>query len=131
MKAKIAIGLLCIAAILAWTAVAGAQATSAASKVQLPSGETVWDLSGDWDAFVENYGSAARFGIYPTAWKITQTGSAVNAIRAKANPATSPGAAGSPSLLGELNKDGFTRVAIVSGAGIIMPCKGQISEDGK
>jgi len=131
MRTKIVIGVLTVAAILVWAGVVGAQAAPATPKVQLPNGETVWDLSGDWDAFVENYGSGARFGIYPTVWKISQTGGTVSAIRAKANPAPSPGAAGSPSLQGEVDKDGFKGVAIVSGAGITMPCKGQISEDGR
>ena len=54
-----------IAAVLTWTGIAGAQATPTTPKVQLPSGETVWDLSGDWDAFDENYGTWARYGIYP------------------------------------------------------------------
>jgi hypothetical protein len=49
MKTKIVIALLCTAAILAWTEVVGAQAAPATPKVQLPSGEMVWDLSGDWD----------------------------------------------------------------------------------
>jgi hypothetical protein len=34
-------------------------------------------------------------------------------------------------LQGELEKDGFKRVAIVSGVGGILHCTGQISEDGK
>jgi len=131
MKTKIVIALLGITAVLAWAGVVGAQTATPAAKVQLPSGETVWDLSGDWDAFVENYGPWAQYGIYPTVWRITQTGSAVNAIRVKENPAPSPGQAGSPSLQGELDRDGFKRVAIVSGVGTTMPCRGQISEDGK
>jgi hypothetical protein len=131
MKTKIVIALLGIAAVLAWTGVAAAQTVASAPKVRLPTGETVWDLNGDWDAFCENYGPMARMGIYPTLWRITQAGSAVSAIRAKANPATSPGAAGSPSLRGELDKDGFKRVEIVLGSGSPAPVKGQISEDGK
>ena len=131
MKAKIVIGLLTIAAILGWTGVAGAQAAPATPKLQLPSGETVWDFSGDWDAFVENYGPWAQFGIYPTLWRITLTGNAVSGIRVKENPPPSPGSAGSPSLRGELDASGFKRVEIVSGVGSTHPCKGQISADGK
>jgi hypothetical protein len=131
MKPKIVIGLLCIATVLSLTAVAGAQTVPPTPKVQLPNGETVWDLSGDWDAFVENYGYWARSGIYPTVWRITQTGSTVSAIRVKNNPPPSPGKAGSPSLQGELDKNGFTRVAIVAGTGEVVRCKGHISEDGK
>jgi hypothetical protein len=131
MKPKIVIGLLCIAAVLAWTETAGAQTAPATPKMQLPSGETVWDLSGDWDAFFENYGARAHYGFYPTVWRITQTGSVVSAVRAKNNPAYLPGRAGSLSLQGELDKDGFKQVKIVPGGGEIFPSKGQISEDGK
>jgi hypothetical protein len=131
MKMRIIIWLMCVAAILAWTGVAGAQAAKPAAKVQLPSGETVWDLSGDWDTFNENYGSLARFGIYPNVYRITQTGSAFSAIRLKDNPPPSPGRAGSPSLQGELDKSGFKRVEIVTSGGELLACKGQISDDGK
>jgi hypothetical protein len=131
MKPKIVIGLLCIATILTWTGMAGAQTAPVTPKVQLPNGETVWDLSGDWDAFVENYGEYARFGNYPTVWRITQSGSALNAMRMKDNPSPSVGRAGSPSLRGELDKDGFRQVSTIDGGGNGWPSKGQISEDGK
>jgi len=81
MRTKITIGLLCIAAVLAWTGVVGAQAAPPASKVQLPSGDTVWDLSGDWDTFVENYGPWAGMGIHPNVHRITQTGTTFSATR--------------------------------------------------
>jgi hypothetical protein len=130
MKTKLVICLLGVAAVLVWTSMAGAQTAPATPKVQLPSGETVWDLSGDWDAFVENYGPWAQFGIYPTVWRIMQTGSTVSAARLKDNPPPSPNRAGSPSLRGELEKNGFKEVYIVAGGAPIL-CKGQISEDGK
>ncbi len=117
MRAKIAIGLLCIAAVLTWTAVAGAQTAPPAPKMQLPSWETVWDLSGEWDAFIENYGTKAMYGTYPNVYRITQTSSAFSAIRLKDNPPPSPGRAGSPSLRGELEKSGFKRVWIVDSGG--------------
>ena len=131
MKTKIVIALFCIAAILAWTGMAAAQTAPATPKLQLPSGEMVWDLSGDWDAFVENYGPAARFGIFPTMWRITQTGNAVTAIRLKDSPPPGVGRAGGPSLQGELETTGFKRVELVGGTGVLSPSKGNISEDGK
>ena len=131
MKAKIFIGLLCIAVILAWIGIAGAQAVPPTPKVQLPSGETVWDLSGDWDTFVENLGSYALSGIYPSVFRITQTGSTFSAIRAKDNPPPSTGRAGSPSLRGELDKNGFKEVWGIDASGASWPGKGKISEDGK
>jgi hypothetical protein len=83
MKTKIVIGLLTVAAVLAWTGMVGAQTATPGPKVTLPSGDTVWDLSGDWDAFVENYGYNARFGIHPNVYRITQTGPTFSAIRLK------------------------------------------------
>ena len=41
MRPKIAVGLLCLAAVLAWAGMAGAQTATPAPKVQLPSGEAV------------------------------------------------------------------------------------------
>lgn len=131
MRTKITIGLLCIVAVLAWTGVAAAQAARATPKVQLPSGETVWDLSGDWDAFIENLGSYALSGIYPNVFRITQTGSTFSATRMKDNPSPSIGRAGSPSLRGELDKNGFKEVWGIDAGGASWPGKGKISEDGK
>ncbi len=131
MRTKIAIGLLTVAATLAWTGMAGAQTAPPTPKLQLPSGETVWDLSGDWDAFLENYGSHARFGIYTNVFRITQTGNTFNAIRLKNNPPPSPGRAGSPSLRGELETNEFKAVWLIHSGGDSWPSKGQISEEGK
>ena len=130
MKTKIVIALFCLAAVLAWTGMAGAQAAPTTPKVQLPSGETVWDLSGDWEAFIENFGLNKALGTYPNVYRITQTGSAFQAIRLRDTP-NGYGKAGSLSLQGELEGNGFKRVAIVFGSGEVLPSKGQITEDGK
>jgi hypothetical protein len=130
MKTKIVIGVLCIAVVLAWTGVAAAQAAPT-PKLQLPSGETVWDLSGDWEAFIENYGPRVGDGTYPNVYRFTQTGGAFQAIRLRDNPPPTVGKAGSSSLQGELGKDGFKRVDIVRGRGDVVPSKGHISEDGR
>jgi hypothetical protein len=103
----------------------------ATPKVQLPSGETVWDLSGDWEAFIENYGQHAHGGTYPNVYRVTQTGSAFNAIRLRDNPPPTYGRAGTPSLQGELEKDGFKRVEVVKGIGEVVPSTGHIGENGK
>ena len=131
MRTKIVIGLLTVAAILGWTGVVGAQTAPPTPKVQLPSGDTVWDLSGDWDTFHENFGEKVRFGNYPNAFRITQTGSEFKAIRLRDNPPPSVARAGSLSLQGEVDTNGFKRVDIVTGQGIISPSKGQIAADGK
>ena len=142
MKTKIVIALFCLAAILAWTGMAAAQTAPATPKVQLPSGDTVWDLSGDWEALIENYGPAVRDGTGTNVYRITQTGSAFQAIRTKDDPlltkeATehghSPwGRAGSLSLQGVVETTGFKQVQIVFGSGgRIVPSQGHLSEDGK
>ncbi len=131
MRTKLVIAILVVTAILTWTGMARAQAAPATPKVQLPTGETVWDLSGDWDAFVENYGPRARYGIYPNVWRITQTGSTVSGIRVKDNPPPSIASAGTPSLRGELDQTGFNKVWTVDPGGTPWEGKGQISEDGK
>ncbi len=86
MKTKMVIVLLCIASVLPWARVIGFQTGAPAPKVQLPSGETVWDLNGDRDAFVENSGPGARHGTGAKVYRITQMGSAVNTIRTKDDP---------------------------------------------
>jgi hypothetical protein len=142
MKANIGVWLLCVSVILAWTELVGAQTAAPAPKVQLPSGETVWDLSGDWQALIENYGPGARHGTGANVYRITQTGKAVTAIRTKDDPLLTEEAAerghspwgrtGSSSLQGELEKDGFKHVEIVFGSGRrVLPSTGHISEDGK
>jgi len=98
--------------------------------ITLPSGEVVWDLNGEWDAFIENYGEWERFGTYPNVFKITQEGSSFTGIRLKDNPPPVPGAAGSKCVQGELDKSGFKKLEIIGGAWGIYPSKGQISEDG-
>ena len=99
--------------------------------IKLPSGEEVYDLNGEWDVSVENYGTHARFGTYPNVFRITQTGNTFNAIRLKDNPPPSPGRAGSPSLRGELETNGFKAVWLIHSSGDSWPSKGQVSEDGK
>jgi len=142
MKARITIWLMLAVAILAWTSVGCAPTGTTGPKVQLPSGETVWDLSGDWEALIENYGPGARHGTGPNVYRITQTGGVFGAVRTKDDllltkevieQGHSPwGRAGSRSLQGELDKTGFKRVQIVFGSGgRVLPTTGHISEDGK
>jgi len=62
----------CFVALIAWTGFAHAQS---AKIIKLPSGEEVYDLSGEWDALIENYGQAAAHGTYLDVVKIILTGS--------------------------------------------------------
>jgi hypothetical protein len=99
---------------------------SSKKTITLPSGEVVWDLNGEWDAFVENYGEWLTFGSYPQIEKITHTGSSFVAIRMIDDPWNQKG---SQSLQGELDKNGFKKVQIMAG-GIPLNSEGQISDDG-
>ena len=84
------------------------------------------DISGEWDAVGENYGPWSEYGTHHDIFKITQEGNSFVAIRTKGNAYMPPGSAGTR---GELDKNGFKKVLIISGAGPI-DAQGKISEDG-
>ena len=94
--------------------------------ITLPNGEVVWDLNGEWDAFVERYGSGSQYGSYPQLVKITQTGSSFVGIRMIEDPMNPKGKA---LVRGELDKSGFKKVQITS---LLWErdSKGEISKDG-
>ena len=94
--------------------------------ITLPSGEVVWDLNGEWDTFVENYGPLTSGTKYPQISKITQTGSSFVALRMIDDPFNQKG---SQSLKGEIDKNGIIKVTL-SGAQGLEESKGQISNDG-
>jgi hypothetical protein len=92
--------------------------------ITLPSGEVVWDLNGEWDVQVENYGQ--WWGSYPQIWKITQTGNSIVAVRMIDDPWNKKG---SEATRGELDKSGFKKLQIKSVMGAF-DAKGKISDDG-
>jgi hypothetical protein len=94
--------------------------------ITLPNGEAVLDMNGEWDAVSENYGAWDVFGTHHDVFKITQEGNFFVAIRMMGNPYMPAGTTGTR---GELDKNGFKKVLIVTFTGPI-PAKGQISEDG-
>ena len=124
--------MLCSVAIIIWTGLVYAQTTKPGTlkTIKLPSGEEVYDLNGEWDVIIENYGVWGVYGSYPNVFKITQEGSSFTGIRMKDNPPPSLGRAGSKCVQGELDKSGFKKLEIIGGGGVIVPSKGQISEDG-
>jgi len=97
--------------------------------ITLPNGEVVWDLNGEWDVFVENYGLKAYAGNYPQINKITQTGSSFVAIRMIDDPNNLKG---SQSLQGEIDKSGIIKKVTITGnfGNYVAEAKGQISDDG-
>jgi hypothetical protein len=110
-------------AIFAWIGLAQSQE---AKTVKLPNGEEVVDISGEWDAQIENYGPWSSYGKYPNLIKITLEGNSFVGVRMKADDWHSPG---SESFRGELYKDGIKNLQLMTGMGPI-DAKGQISEDG-
>ena len=95
--------------------------------VKLSSGQEVVDISGLWDTEIENYGEWVGYGKYSTVTEIKQEGSSFVGIRLKATPYHN---AGSETLRGELEKNGFKIIQCITGMGPI-DADGQISDDGK
>jgi len=118
--------------LLAWTGLAFAQTAKPAvmKTVKLPNGQEVFDISGEWDVLIENYGEKADFGTYPNVAQITirESDGSFHAVRMKANPPPSPRPAGSLIMVGELDKNGITKLDVV--APEKTPSTWKISENG-
>ena len=108
-------------------AITGCALTQKVKTVTLPSGEEVLDISGLWDTQIENYGSWSGYGSYSTVTEIKQEGSSFIGIRLKETPYHS---AGSETFRGELDKNGFKKLELITGYRP-MDAVGQISDDGK
>ena len=98
----------------------------AKNTMTLPNGDVIWDLNGEWDAWVENYGSWSRFGSYPSVRKITQKGNSIEVIRIKSDPWNKEG---SIAFVGELDKKGSINGTAPTNLGSI-EMKGQVIENG-
>jgi hypothetical protein len=96
--------------------------------VTLPNGEVILDVSGEWDSFVQFYGTWA--GAFGGTWEhkvnITQDGSSFVGTRMMDEGRYQKG---STILKGDLHKGGFKNVYIVGYSGNHMAGV-QISEDG-
>lgn len=132
MKRKIAVCMVCFVALIALTGLTFAQTAkpTAMKTVKLMTGEEVCDLTGEWDALIENYGMAAIYGTYTNVVKMTQEANSFTGVRLKDNPPESPAPAGSQFVQGVIEKDGFKNVELFSGSGAKFPGKGQIIENG-
>jgi len=129
MKRKICIWTVCLIALIAWTGLAIDQTAkpSTLKTVKLPNGEEVCDLTGNWDALIENYGEWAKFGNYTNVIKITLVENSFRGIRLMDNgPGRPPN-----SLIVEIDseRNGLKKSMLFTGAGP-RPCSGQLSEDG-
>jgi len=123
---------LCLVALIAWTGLAFAQtATPAAIKtVKLANGQEVFDISGEWDVLTENYGGFAIFGTYSNVAQITirKSDGSFHAVRMKDNPPTAPKPAGSLIMIGNLDKNGITKLDVLATEKI--PSTWKITENG-
>jgi hypothetical protein len=129
MKRKMSILMICFVALVAWTGLAFTQtATPVMMKtVKLANDDEVCDLTGEWNAQIENYGEWAKYGSYPNAFKIVLEGSSFIGTRLQDN---GPGRRiGSLVFVCGLDKSGFKNVFLITGGGPF-PCKGQIIENG-
>jgi hypothetical protein len=132
MRKMLLIGAVCFVALIAWTGLAFAQTAKpgAIKTVKLPNGQEVFDISGEWDVLFENYGEKAYYGTYTNVAQITikESDGSFHAVRMKANPPPSQRPAGSLIVIGELDKNGITKlVAIVPER---TPSTWKISENG-
>lgn len=132
MKRRITIWAVCFVALIVWMGLAAAQtAKPAAMKtVKLPSGEEVFDISGEWDVLVENYDALSHFGTYRQLYKITQEGSSFTGIRLKDSPPPAFAKAGSKCMQGEVDKSGVKKLDFIFAPWDIWPSNFKISEDG-
>lgn len=124
MTKKTFLALMCFMSILIFASTVHAQGSK--KTLTLPNGEVVIDLNGEWDVRMENYGENSWAGSYPQLVKVKQTGSSFVGVRMMDDPYNKKGA---EQLRGELDKNGFKKVKMVSVQGEI-DAKGEISEDG-
>jgi len=129
MKRRVTIWAICFVALIAWAGLVCAQTTKTGTMktVKYSDGEEVCDLTGEWDAFLENLGEWAKYGSYSNEIKIKLEGRSFIGTRLKDNGPNRP--AGSLILICSLDKSGFKNIILNTGFGPF-PCKGQISEDG-
>ena len=90
MKRRITVWAICFVALIAWTGLVFAQTAkpAAVKPLKLPNGQEVFDISGEWDVLVENYGEFAIFGTYTNVARMTirESDSSFHAVRMNANP---------------------------------------------
>ncbi len=130
MTKKAFLVLICFLGLIIFVSTLHGQGTK--KTITLPSGEVIWDLNGEWDVFVQNYGPWAVGGSYSEKWKITQTGSSFVAVRMIDDPWNKKG---SQALQGELDKGGIKKVKIFAIYAASKPievieAKGRISDNG-
>lgn len=132
MKIRFNIWVIFLAAMIGVIGLAYAQSAGpgAGKTITLETGEVVPDLTGEWDAVIENYGMSIKHtrGTFTNIIKITQEGSLFKGIRLEPEAKRSKG---SMFMQGELDKNGFKTVYYIDISARLLPCTGEISEGGK
>jgi hypothetical protein len=139
MRRWFSIGAISFVALIGCAGFINAQSTK---KIRLPTGEYVYDLSGEWDTIIESYSRAAGDRAFSNVVIITQTGGtcpitgvitypiSIRGNLLKDNPLHTPAAAGSEIIRMGLEFDGINKCCMVSVDGKEFTCKWEISEDG-
>ncbi|MCU0413500.1 MAG: hypothetical protein MUE91_03715, partial [Ignavibacteriaceae bacterium] len=97
---------------------------------KLPNGQEVFDISGEWDAIIENTGVWERYGTFPQLIRITQNGISFTGVRLRDNPPPSSGKAGEECVRGEVEKNGIKKLEWIGAIGQILPSDATFSEGG-
>lgn len=121
--AKYTVCFICFLAIFALVSLVQAQEVK---KLKLPNGQEVVDISGEWDAELENYGPWSRFGTYTNVIKITWEGNSFVGTRMLIDKFN---LSNTEAFRGEMDKDGITKLQWMTGKGP-MDTKGEIIEGG-
>jgi hypothetical protein len=139
MRKWFSIGAISFVALIGCAGFINAQSTK---KIRLPTGEYVYDLSGEWDTIIESYSRAAGDRAFSNVVIITQTEGtcpitgvitypiSIRGKLLKDNPLHTPAAAGSEIIRMKLEFGGINKCCMVSVDGKEFTCKLEISEDG-
>jgi hypothetical protein len=126
MARKISTLLAVFIVVVAFLCMAQAEEQKWKKTVTLPNGETVLDMSGEWDAFTQYYGAWAQGGEWREKINITQEGSSFVGLL----PTDRSGMKkGSILVNGAVHKDGFKYANVGTGWGLYIGGT-QISEEG-
>lgn len=125
------ISLLLIVAIAMMAFLYTAQAQTGEKKwkktITLPNSEKILDISGEWDAFVEDQRPGSPYKSDKGVTKITQTGSSFVGIATTHIHAFRKS---TEQIKGDLDKNRFKQIQIESSFFGVSEAKGQVSEDG-
>jgi len=95
--------------------------------ITLPNGDVVCDINGDWDALYSFYGVWSDVADVTDVLKITQKGAVFVGVKQIGTVWASKGQEG---IRGELTKNGFKKVQVLTASEGYLDCTCKICEDG-